>query len=508
MLENLYTTKMSMDKKKLQKRFFKIRSENGRVSKFMAFIIFAVIIIVIACVSVIIAGRVNEKRSNEYAMTEAEFTEFVNRPVGAVMADIYYADDRKIVFHYNEGFFVDELTTEGIDYAINLKKLNIIYNQQGSSVIEVKVDSAGKYAYLSAAGPNDEIKDYDKYIINLDDGAVQKGTVPEDAELFTKTADTFATVQNPVGWFSNRCIVNEEKIYYLTSKNGMVNDIQLIIVNNSDAKEEIRYLFGGENVKNTQEIKIFSPEDIRDITDVELVAGGIKYPIVTKNAHIEIERVFSSAKMIGMGGTACSFGAELIFTRKDGEKGSVTIATDSCAVFKSGDVYYDYSDGDNSMLLGYFGVDARTLRDLIDYADKSYSESSEMAIRNFFGAFYKSDLATMKTLVTNEFIAKGYIGDYGMCSGMTKATLEDCSKTDNDKFLEFYFQKPEHTQFTLSDSDIELLKAESDEMEVYYVNVIAEHNIKGDTNPPFENNFYVICKKQGDKGYLVHKFVN
>ena len=36
MLENLYTTKMSMDKKKLQNRFSKIRSKNGRISKLMA----------------------------------------------------------------------------------------------------------------------------------------------------------------------------------------------------------------------------------------------------------------------------------------------------------------------------------------------------------------------------------------------------------------------------------------------------------------------------------------
>jgi len=33
-------------------------------------------------------------------------------------------------------------------------------------------------------------------------------------------------------------------------------------------------------------------------------------------------------------------------------------------VFKSGDTYYDYSDGDNSELLGYFGFNAETIIDM------------------------------------------------------------------------------------------------------------------------------------------------
>lgn len=44
MLEKMFTTKMSMDKKKLQNRFSKIRSKNGKTSKFIALAVFAVII--------------------------------------------------------------------------------------------------------------------------------------------------------------------------------------------------------------------------------------------------------------------------------------------------------------------------------------------------------------------------------------------------------------------------------------------------------------------------------
>ena len=55
MLEKMFTTKMSMDKKKLQNRFSKIHSKNGKTSKFIAMAVFAVIIVSIICVSIWVA---------------------------------------------------------------------------------------------------------------------------------------------------------------------------------------------------------------------------------------------------------------------------------------------------------------------------------------------------------------------------------------------------------------------------------------------------------------------
>ena len=283
----------------------------------MALIIFAVILLVMTCVSIIIAANI---KSDEYTMTENEFSDYINRPIGAVMADINYADENKIVFHYAEGFFIDNLQTEEIDYAINLEKLDIAYNQQGSNVLEIKVDKAGKYAYLSTVGPADEIKDYDKYIINLENGEVKKGAMPENAELFTGIADTLGAVQNPIGWYSNNCIVSNDKIYYLTSEIGAVNGMQLITVNKADGEIEHKYIFGDNYVSVASQVTEYTPDDIKDITDVELVVGGIKYPLATTNAHTEIEKAFSSATKIKMGGTACPFDAELIFTRKTGKR--------------------------------------------------------------------------------------------------------------------------------------------------------------------------------------------
>ena len=55
MLEKMFTTKMSMDKKKLQNRFSKIRSKNGKTSKSIAMAVFAVMIVSIICVSIWVA---------------------------------------------------------------------------------------------------------------------------------------------------------------------------------------------------------------------------------------------------------------------------------------------------------------------------------------------------------------------------------------------------------------------------------------------------------------------
>ena len=502
MFENLYTTKMSMDKKKLQSRFSKIRSKNGRISKLIALIIFAVILLAMACVSLIIAANI---KSDEYTMTENEFSDYINRPIGAVMADIDYADENKIIFHYGEGLFVINHQTGKIQFAMSIPKFNVSQAQQGSSILDVQINKGGKYAYLFSVGPVYEIQDYDNYIINLENGEVKKGTMPENTELFAGIADTFRTVQNPVGWYSNNCIVNSDKIYYLTSVTGTVNGMQLIIVHRGDGDIEPKQIFGNISVPTHSQIEIFSPDDIKDITNVELVVGGIQYPLAVPNAHTEIEKAFSTAEKIKMGGTGCPFNAELIFTRKDGKKGSVNIATDSCAVFFcDGKFYYKYGE-DNAMLLGYFGLDENTVIDLTTI-DKSYMDNAETVVRNFFAAFAVSDLITMKTLATNEFIAQGYIDDaYGICYGMTRATLETCSETNINEFLKHYSSKSKENRAVFSDNDIALLKSNSEEIKVYSVIVTAESNIKGEIKPPFKKFLNILCKRQNDGSWLVHK---
>jgi len=85
MLENFYTTKMSMDKKKLQIRFSKIRSKSGRVSKLMAFVMTMLIAITMLCATVVMAALSNDEviESQEYITLYAasgERVELQNKP--------------------------------------------------------------------------------------------------------------------------------------------------------------------------------------------------------------------------------------------------------------------------------------------------------------------------------------------------------------------------------------------------------------------------------------------
>ncbi len=63
MLENLYTTKMSANKKTLQRRFAKIRSKSGRISKIMAAVMSCAIAVTMLGASIVMAAVGNEEKN-------------------------------------------------------------------------------------------------------------------------------------------------------------------------------------------------------------------------------------------------------------------------------------------------------------------------------------------------------------------------------------------------------------------------------------------------------------
>lgn len=356
MLEKLYSTKMSEDRKSLQRRFSKIRKKSGTREKTVAVILSAVLIIAVLTVSSIVGSRLGVR---DYSLSDAEYSALLESRLGAVMADIYYADSQKILVHYGSALFIlgtnpppeNPMLSSEFDFVINLDKLNISKNQQGSNILEVKVDKDGKNAYLYSVGPFDEIKDFDEYILSFETGSVKKGSAPEDAEYFRGRADSSTTLLNPFGWFSNTSVIDGDKIYYLTCENGKAEGIQLVTVNHLTGETSSRFIFNPASA----DISFFAPKDIKDITEARLISGDIDIVIKNEVKLSEIEEMLSSAEII-YGGTACSFTADLILKRADGASGKVTLATDSCAVYKCGSTYYDYSDGDNTRMFDLLGV--------------------------------------------------------------------------------------------------------------------------------------------------------
>ena len=468
MLEKMFTTKMSADKKKLQSRFSKIRSKNGRLSKLFSGILFGIIIIAIISVGVIIAVNITK----DYRMTDSEFSDYINRPIGSIMADLDYVDDEKLVFHYLEGFFVINQQNNEIIHKINLSKLNIAGHTQGDCFTVFKIDKDGNFAYLTNEGLHDDrVAKYDNYTINLKNGEVKIGNMPDGTELFTNYAETTSVVTGIYGWCSDHCIPDgDQRTYYLTTQDSIIASIQLVTVQHEPEDNiEMRYVFGNDyvslaqlkvdiinnsllddeeiltnsgliwevnddtvrailnklsekrnmkhidikhgnydvrlyniwnnaneenhlrifiinnhkmevvlsmditldeqkylvNMLNNPEMpqKEFYPQDIKNITHAELMINGSVYPILERSNLGKIEQMLSNAKII-KGATDCPIKGILVLTNKDGEKGMVTLSTDSCAVFVSNGTYYDYSDEDNSEMLGYFGIDSEEILDL------------------------------------------------------------------------------------------------------------------------------------------------
>ncbi len=466
MLENMFTTKMSMDKKSLQQRFSKIRSNNGKVSKIIAIIVFFVVIAIVAASAIYVAVR--KSNENEYAMSDEDFAEYISNPIGSDMAEIDYADENKIVFHYGNGFFVTNEKTQEISYKIDLNKLNISIQSQGDTTLGVNISSNGKYAYLLSYGQDAD--KFDKYVINLNNGSVKKGEMPKDVELFGNYIDTY-TIDTIEGWSSIRAVKSDDKIHYLNLRYGEIGNIRLVTVGDKGVLSDTRYIFGDEGISsfakrenvfksvlsdgeeivlNSEKSHIVGVKEVKAVTyilseltkirifdekdgayeivtcdtmlnkkispriyifnqktneliftdrldltghysgtgefytklvntinkidnnfnikqldgmnDAILSIDGKEYSPKSDENLASIEKKLSAAKKIKMGGTACPFDAELIILDKNNQVMRIELATDSCAVFKAGAAYYDYSDGDNKEFFSLFGVDVNSIR--------------------------------------------------------------------------------------------------------------------------------------------------
>ena len=379
MLENLYTTKMSADKKKMQNRFTKIRSKSGVLSKFASVISFAAVLSVILCVSVAIAVNTDNN-----SMSQNDFYKYINRHVGSIMAELDYVDDEKAVFHYLDGFFVYNLVNDELEYSIDLSKLNCAPHQQGSYGIDVTISEDGKKALLVNYGSDEEIKDFDNYIINLDSGKVRTTSKDELNKNFASLkniSETYSAVPDAKGWFSDTCItVHDGSIYYLTCKSSDIKSM-LLCRKKADGTLDEKYIFDPK-MNNTV---ILGAEDIKEITEAELEIYGLTYTLTDTDKLIRLEKMLSSAGLM-KNGTGCPYDATLYLRRKDGTLGRISLASDNCDVYYSGGRYYKYADGDNSELLLMFDlVQFPVLDD--SYDESLYSQTSHFLMREFIKAY-------------------------------------------------------------------------------------------------------------------------
>ena len=239
MLENLYTTQMSNDKEQLKTRLENIQRQPKKKHKAAGLLVFLALAAALTVGTICLASTTAE----DVTMTDEEFAAYLDRPWGAVMATLDYADRETLVFHYDTGLFRLDLADWDVEKIFDLSDLNITTWAQGDVFLQVDVTLDGSKAYLSTGGDVNMAAEFDTYVVDLTTGQVKKGEIPEDAVLFRNYSDTSTVVPEVTGWYDWRCVVDSQT-YYLSSGGPMVRDLQLVIHHADGTPDEIWHLFG------------------------------------------------------------------------------------------------------------------------------------------------------------------------------------------------------------------------------------------------------------------------
>lgn len=405
MLKNIYTTSMSPNKKKLQNRFSKIRAQSGRLSKIISLVLAVLIAVTFLCATVVMAmfdGRQRQHREitvfyNETPLIFENHPFFQNRTVYLPMTELFekIGVAEKIKITYDGGKIHMEIEGHQNHYDIAILKNSITYSYFYPGSNHQVSETITPYAPLLVDDMVYIPFDYIDWILNRYNDMYDisfvfadiNSKVPykENAEFMTYSTICDLQFQVDNGHFPWRLVpslVISSFMEGIGEGGGTVtelfgdgiclratyttpNDAYSIELFKPVQTDEQGIWIVKEYHHKEPKIHAYTPDEIKDIKRIALLVDGVEYPLMEENAIKEIEKALAHAKKIEMGGTACPFDAKLLLTKNNGEQGFVTIATDSCAVYKSTDVYYDYGDGDNAKLLGYFGWDAEALVEML-----------------------------------------------------------------------------------------------------------------------------------------------
>ena len=197
--------------------------------------VYVSVISVMLCAAVLIACASNPNVVNNtipydsIKMSDDVLTAFSEKIVGSSMAEIDYADDERIIFHFSDDVFVYNFQTSTIEKTFDLNNLNCAKFQQGDYTVGITVSTDGKEALLRHDGSTERIKDFKNYIINLETGSASETDKTELKSPFSKLADTFTTVTDSIGWTSVRCAGENGSMWYLTCDKVNIGNMRLCL---------------------------------------------------------------------------------------------------------------------------------------------------------------------------------------------------------------------------------------------------------------------------------------
>lgn len=157
-------------------------------------------------------------------MSKDKIKSFSSVMVGSIMADIDYADNERVIFHYHDGIFVYNLNHKKIENAFDLERLNCSTFAQGDVGLRLQTD--GKKLLLTNYGFLDSARKFDNYIIDIKTGKAKKTKKTELENSFSNFSDSFKMLDayndNESGWWSDNCVEIDGKLYYLLLQDGSV----------------------------------------------------------------------------------------------------------------------------------------------------------------------------------------------------------------------------------------------------------------------------------------------
>lgn len=246
---------------------------------------------------------------------------------GADQPNIYYEDDARMVFSGYFGLFVYSKKTKEIVHSLDLKEIGCNMTQ-GDHYCEINVSEDGKTAYLH------RINDKKMYQYSMDTNELQY--------LDYKLPDN---LYNRKKWEK----ANQSGIQCTGSTIGD------LVYWYDDGTSMIKYqpLF----YKPYGSCEFFKPEDIRDLSEVSFYADGKEYIIAEEKKLKWIERHFSNSEGEIEGVPSCPFYHIMYLKRKDGSRGKIFPATDSCPVYQTGESFYAYKEKTNKAFWELLGIE-------------------------------------------------------------------------------------------------------------------------------------------------------
>ncbi len=262
--------------------------------------------VIIAAAAVIITVLCLTNQSEECSMSREKYDEYINRDIGAIMAEIDYADEERVVFHYLDGMFVYDMEKEKLEHSLDISKLNHAGHHQGSNGIQVSVSENGKRALIANYGPEDEIKDFNNYIINLSNGKALQTKKEELENPFKRSMMPYNSGEIK-GWTSIHQVDYEDKIYYLVIADGhKVYDIKIVVQDKEGNVLESFFPFSGERYfYDKKGFSFVSPTN--DIIE----AKSYEYANVSDNELLLVERIWFKPDELEGKENTLSEGAEL-----------------------------------------------------------------------------------------------------------------------------------------------------------------------------------------------------